>query len=46
MMATSGRHIAVVDADLQHSETILPKMLARIQIRHLGIVVRNATRKA
>jgi dolichol-phosphate mannosyltransferase len=44
MMATSAPYIAVMDADLQHDETILPEMLSRIRSDHVDIVVgtRNA----
>src|ERR1051325_2431884 len=31
MLATTAEYIAVMDADLQHDETILPEMLDRIQ---------------
>ncbi|HEY0308204.1 MAG TPA: glycosyltransferase family 2 protein [Acidobacteriaceae bacterium] len=44
IMATSANHVAVMDADLQHDETILPKMLARLHEESLDIVV--ATRNA
>jgi dolichol-phosphate mannosyltransferase len=39
MLATSSPFIAVMDADLQHDETILPKMLARIKSEALDLVV-------
>jgi hypothetical protein len=44
MMATSARFIAVMDADLQHDETVLPAMLARLRQESLDMVVgtRNA----
>ncbi len=44
MMATSAPYIAVMDADLQHDETILPEMLALLRSDRLDIVVgtRNA----
>lgn len=38
MLATSASTIAVMDADLQHDETILPKMLAEIE-RGADVVV-------
>jgi dolichol-phosphate mannosyltransferase len=43
-MATSANYIAVMDADLQHDETILPKMLSQLRDRSLDVVVgtRNA----
>ncbi len=44
MMATSASFLAVMDADLQHDETILPQMLTRLRQESLDIVVgtRNA----
>ena len=39
MLSTSAPYIAVIDADMQHDETILPKMLARIRDEHLDLVV-------
>lgn len=44
MMATQAPAIAVMDADLQHDETILPQMLARLRRESLDVVVgtRNA----
>jgi dolichol-phosphate mannosyltransferase len=44
MMATSAPYIAVIDADLQHDETILPEMLARMKSDRPDIVIgtRNA----
>jgi dolichol-phosphate mannosyltransferase len=44
MMSTSAPFIAVMDADLQHDETILPEMLARLKSGNLDIAVgtRNA----
>jgi dolichol-phosphate mannosyltransferase len=44
MMATQAAFVAVMDADLQHDETILPRMLARMHRESLDIVVgtRNA----
>jgi len=44
MMATAAPYIAVMDADLQHDETILPEMLAKLKREKLDIVV--ATRNA
>lgn len=43
MLATPAPYIAVMDADLQHDEKILPKMLERMKSEHLEIVV--ASRK-
>jgi len=44
MMATQARYVAVMDADMQHDETVLPQMLARLQKSSLDIVIgtRNA----
>lgn len=44
MMATAAPYIAVMDADLQHDERILPAMLAKLKAERLDIVVgtRNA----
>jgi dolichol-phosphate mannosyltransferase len=44
IMATSASCVAVMDADLQHDETILPKMLERMRRKSLDVVVgtRNA----
>ena len=44
MLATSAPYVAVMDADLQHDETILPKMLRRLRQEALDVVVgtRNA----
>lgn len=39
MMATVAPYIAVMDADLQHDETILPLMLRKIQEQDLDLVV-------
>jgi len=39
MLAASAPIIAVMDADLQHDETILPKMLAEIEEKGAEIVV-------
>jgi dolichol-phosphate mannosyltransferase len=44
MMATAAPYIAVMDADLQHDEKILPEMLAKIKREKLDLVV--ATRNA
>ena len=43
LMASSAPYIAVMDADLQHDETILPEMLRRIVDEGLDVVV--ASRK-
>jgi dolichol-phosphate mannosyltransferase len=44
ILATSAEYIAVMDADLQHDETILPKMLALLRQDSLDLVV--ATRNS
>ena len=44
MMATAASYIAVMDADLQHDERILPQMFAKLKSEGLDIVV--ATRNA
>ena len=44
ILATSANYIAVMDADMQHDETILPQMLAKLREESLDIVIgtRNA----
>ena len=44
MMSTSAPVVAVMDADLQHDESILPRMLQRLREESLDIVIgtRNA----
>lgn len=44
MLASSAPFIAVMDADLQHDETILPVMLAKLKDQELDLVI--ATRNA
>lgn len=39
MLATSAPKIAVLDADLQHDETILPKMMAEIEQNGADVVI-------
>jgi dolichol-phosphate mannosyltransferase len=39
MLATGAPFLAVIDADLQHDESILPRMLATLRERDLDIVV-------
>ncbi len=39
ILACSAPFIAVMDADLQHDEALLPRMLATIKERHLDIVL-------
>ena len=43
-MSTPAPYIAVMDADLQHDETILPRMLEKLKAEKLDLVV--ATRNA
>jgi len=45
MMSASATHIAVMDADLQHDEMALPRMLEMLQEQGLDVVVgtRNAS---
>jgi dolichol-phosphate mannosyltransferase len=44
MMATAAPYIAVMDADLQHDERILPQMLEKLRAESLDVVI--ATRNA
>jgi len=39
MLATTAHFVAVMDADLQHDESILPEMLERIDHEQLDIVI-------
>lgn len=39
ILASSAPYIAVIDADLQHDEAVLPKMLAAAKTQELDIVV-------
>ncbi len=39
MLATAAPNVAVMDADLQHDERILPQMLGRLKSEQLDIVV-------
>ena len=39
MLATAAQYIAVMDADLQHDESILPRMYERIKAGQLDLVV-------
>ncbi len=43
MLATSAPFVAVIDADLQHDETLLPKMLARMNAGDCDLVVASRT---
>jgi dolichol-phosphate mannosyltransferase len=38
-LASSAPYVAVMDGDLQHDESLLPQMLAKIKAEHLDIVV-------
>jgi dolichol-phosphate mannosyltransferase len=44
MMASSAPYIAVMDADLQHDESVLPEMLRKVEAQKLDVVV--ASRRA
>lgn len=44
MMASSAPYLAVIDADLQHDESILPEMLRKLKAEDLDIVI--ATRNS
>ncbi|HEY2538177.1 MAG TPA: glycosyltransferase family 2 protein [Stellaceae bacterium] len=39
MLASSAPYLGVIDADLQHNETVLPQMLASIKAEDLDIVI-------
>ena len=39
MMASSAPYIAVMDADLQHDESVLPQMLQKIKEERLDVVI-------
>ena len=39
MVSTAAPYIAVMDGDLQHDESILPRMLAQAREQHLDVVV-------
>ncbi len=39
MLATSAPYVAVMDADLQHEESLLPTMLQQLQTKPLDIVI-------
>src|SRR5271167_4549178 len=39
MLATAAPYLAVMDADMQHDESVLPEMLERIKSERLDIVV-------
>lgn len=39
MLASTAPYLAVMDGDLQHDETLLPRMLAKLKTEHLDVVV-------
>jgi dolichol-phosphate mannosyltransferase len=39
MLASAAPYVAVMDGDLQHDETLLPRMLEKIKAEHLDVVV-------
>ena len=39
MLASSAQYLAVIDADLQHDETLLPRMLAALKTENLDVVI-------
>jgi len=39
MLASAARYLAVMDGDLQHDETLLPRMLEKIKAERLDVVV-------
>lgn len=39
MLASAAPYLAVMDGDLQHDETLLPRMLAKIKAERLDVVV-------
>jgi len=39
ILASSAPYIAVIDADLEHDETVLPRMLATLKAEQLDVVV-------
>ena len=39
MLASSAPYLAVIDADLQHDETLLPQMLAALKAENLDVVI-------
>lgn len=39
MLASSAPYLAVIDADLQHDESLLPQMLAAIKAEELDVVI-------
>ena len=39
ILASAAPYVVVMDGDLQHDETLLPEMLAKIKAEHLDVVV-------
>lgn len=39
ILSSSAPYVAVMDADLQHDETLLPRMLARLKAEELDLVI-------
>ena len=39
MLSSAAPYVAVMDADLQHDETLLPRMLARLKAEELDLVI-------
>ena len=39
MMASAAPYLAVIDGDMQHDETVLPAMLAKIKAERLDVVI-------
>ena len=46
ILASSADAIAVMDGDLQHDETILPRLLERLRDEHLDVAVGTRNRTA
>lgn len=43
VLSTSASYVAVMDADMQHDERILPQMLEKLQLEALDIVIGTRT---
>jgi dolichol-phosphate mannosyltransferase len=43
MLATAAPYIAVLDADLQHDERLLPRMLERMKLQRLDLLIATRT---
>ena len=46
MLASSAPYLAVIDADLQHDETLVPRLLAAAKSEQADVVVAVARRRA